>query len=270
LDVATGRAAKELLDAGADIAGTVAGSAIGLVVGGVPGALIGAGSGPALVHTLRYVAAEVRARFLSPRETARVGAVLAFAGEAITARLIQGDTPRRDGFFDPKLAGGRTDAEEIFEGTLAVAQRAYEERKLPYLGRLFAGIAFEPRMTPAAANSLLRLIEELTYRQLQLLSLFDQNAKGNHFGLRHDLLGPSPGRTNEAPALGHEVFGLYQRELVWKHEPGQEDGAIIYGATDISPAFMETSPMGEVLVRYAGLRDMPNVELEELAAELHP
>jgi hypothetical protein len=126
--------ARELLESGSDLAGATTGAAIGLL-GGPGGAIEGAAAGVAVTRALKRVGAELKQRFLSPREQVRVGAAFAYAGAAIREALDRGQLPRSDGFFD-EAADNRPKAEELLEGVLLKARDSYEEKKLLLLGNL--------------------------------------------------------------------------------------------------------------------------------------
>jgi len=66
---------------------------------------------------------------------------------------------------------GRSDAEELLEGTLLSASRAYEERKIPLLGRMYASLALTSGITTGYAHFLLKLADRLTYRQLVMIAI---------------------------------------------------------------------------------------------------
>lgn len=156
----------------------------------------------------------------------------------------------------------------MLEATLQLAQRSYEERKLRVIAKLLATISFDPSISPATAHTLIKLVEGLTYRQLVLLSLLGQNARGaNPFGLRDELYGP--GRTTETPAIGHELYELYQRELTWRHDPDSEVGTTVFGANDLAPSRMELEGLGQILFRTADLSSsIPYYDVMAMAREL--
>jgi hypothetical protein len=263
------RTIRELIDAGTDIAGAAVGAGMGLLLGGGGGALLGATGGAVVAHGLRRVALDIRNRILSPRETARVGAVIALAAQDIEERLRAGQSPRTDGFFEDEVPTHETSAEELVEGTLLVAQRAYEEGKIPFLGKLLATMAFDASLTPAMGHALLRLMDALTYRQLLILSIAGRNQdQSNPFGLRRELYGP--GSSPETVAIAHEAYDLYQRALIYRHDPGTGQGSTVFGPTGISPSLMATEGMGNVLFRAARLAEMPADEVQALANEMLP
>jgi hypothetical protein len=171
---------KEFIEAGSEIAGSAAGAALGFLGGGAPDAVGGAAAGPLITRSIRWAAAELNKRFLGPREEIRVGAVMAFAAEAVERRLKAGEKPRTDDFFKDKQ-GERSSGDEIVEATLLVAQRDSEERKLPYLGRLLASIAFTPRISRADAN---QLIQQLSACRIDSFCFFISLLSADSLGPR--------------------------------------------------------------------------------------
>jgi hypothetical protein len=158
-----------LIETGSELAGAVVGAAIGLI-GGPPGVVVGAGGGVVVTRTLKHVGSEIASRVLGPRQAIRVGAAFAFAGAEILGRLESGDEPRSDGWFAPDDST-RAAADEVLEGVLLNAADAYEERKVPLLGRLYASLAFDSTVDRGYANLLVGLLRRLSYRQLVLVAL---------------------------------------------------------------------------------------------------
>ena len=97
-------------------------------------------------------------------------------GLGLRGRQATGEGIRGDGFFEANVHE-RAAAEEVFEGIVRAAQKETEEKKIPFIGRLFAGLAFESRVDRAHATVLIRLAEDLSYRQLCLLAIFAQPLK---------------------------------------------------------------------------------------------
>ena len=163
----------KLLQAGLAIlpstVGTLVGSASGFLVGDpISGAL----AGSAASEGLRRVAEEVSTRYLGEREEKRVGALIIMIASRIKQRLDAGECLRQDGFFgDHGNQRTMSDAEQIAERALLVAQRDPEESKLFYVGNLIANLCFDDRFDVCAAHQLVKQAEHLTYRQLCILKL---------------------------------------------------------------------------------------------------
>jgi hypothetical protein len=247
-------AAEELINVGSDIAGGVATTAAGLVVGGPTGALAGAASGPLVIRALRWAGREVRDRLLSHREEVRIGGALAFAAEEIRIRSERGEVPRMDGFFDEEVSPGRTPAEEILEGVLLSAERAYEEKKVPYIGKLYAGIAFDTTIDPKSANYLLTIANSLTWTQYLLLQVIAQNHTGA-LRLRETMF--PPGGQEGLIQLAHEMHELSQRAFVSQKRPDQQQAEVILSPVQITPQFLRVQGIGSIFFRIASLQNIP-------------
>lgn len=168
---------------GAGIVGTSIGAAIGGPVGGVIGAII------------TPITEDVLTRILSVKEKDRIEKVKGYAISEITRSLQSGSIPKND--FDTKSAA------ELFEGVLLKAKSTYEEKKLPYIANLFACAPFTS--TPIEnINQSLIIAEQLSYRQLCILSVIDKTQFYN-LGLSDKPL------REEVLKINNEVFsGVYQ------------------------------------------------------------
>jgi hypothetical protein len=173
------RALLGAIDTGADMVGAVTGGAIGLIAPPF-GPLVGAGAGVALSRAFRVVGNQVIERFSAPREATRVGGALAVAAQEIEERLVALEMLRQDGFFDAiRPDTGRTAAEEVLEGVLRHAADAYEEKKVRYLGAMYATAAFDASYTAPELHLLLKLFDRVTYRGLVLLAIVGTRGYGD-------------------------------------------------------------------------------------------
>ena len=172
--------AKQLLNNSAEIAGGGLGAALGFLAGDPFAAAISGAVGAAAAGTLKNIGQEFSKRQLSAQEDIRVGKALAIAAFEILHRKEKGEHPRDDGFFEKKPTG-RSDAEEITEAIMLKCQREPQEKKIPYIGYLLAGIAFDSNISAEMGHQLIKAAEELTYRQLCILKLVAEKDK---FGLR--------------------------------------------------------------------------------------
>ena len=161
------------MSTGAESIGSVAGAGLGLVVAGPPGALLGALLAPISTALIKSGIEALRSR-ISRREEVRTGTILYVATATIKAKLDAGKSIRSDGFFETKI-NDRTSAEEVIEAAILASQKSFEERKIPFIGRLVASIALDEAISPPEANHLIRLAERLSYRQLCLISVFALN-----------------------------------------------------------------------------------------------
>lgn len=206
------------------------------------GAVVGAGAGPAAARTLRGLAVEFRERVLGHREEVRVGAAISFASAKIQEKLDNGEQPRQDEFFTDEH-DNRATAKEVFEGVVLAAQREAEEKKVRLYGNLLANLAFAQDVDRSQANFLIKLGEDLSYRQICLLSLFAKNTLllggNNRLGLRtSDYRGDTSTMSSglDLIVLLQEVYDLYQRGIV------NNGGSAMISGADANPSQM--SPVG--------------------------
>lgn len=249
---------EKLVLAGADIAGAAVGGALGFIAGGAGGA---AGAGVVGVGVTR-VLRDVATRFLSDRETTRVGATAAIAISSIKKRLEHGEQLRNDDFFNSK-AGKRSSADEIFEGTLLAARNSHEEKKAQYLGNLFANVAFDGTYIPSEANFHLHVAESLTYTQFVLLQLFSNG--GNWQKLRTSAYGAGAQVHYATISLLHSIHELCDRNLAVMQKPQETNSTIVIGINLICPSDLKLAVGGIRFHSMLGLSTMPESEMESVA-----
>lgn len=154
---------------------------LGAIVGGVVGLLAGpAGSvGGALTATVvTRVTKEFAHRFLSSKETYRIGKGVNFIVEKISINLQDEKSLRDDDFFESD-SEGRSEADEILESVLIKCKNEPQEKKLRYVANIFANTAFRKDISASDAYYLVQISEELTYRQLCLISLVEKGKEIN-------------------------------------------------------------------------------------------
>ncbi|WP_460682993.1 hypothetical protein [Modestobacter lapidis] len=157
---------RDLVEAGATIAGSMTRAAAGIVF--APGEAV-VQIDDRLAATLRAATDDLAGGRLPARERARAGAALAFAVEHSVLVSRTERRVRTDGFFTEQ-AGGRIVAREVLEGVVAAARRSAEERRIRHLGYLFAELVVSPDLDAALAARALRLGEACSWRQLALLA----------------------------------------------------------------------------------------------------
>jgi hypothetical protein len=154
----------------AGLAGSLVGVTAESLVPGGGGAVVGAIVGESLEHVL----SEVGGRLLSDREKQRVGAVAILARRSLIAYLGDGARLRGDDLLRAR-ADGRTPAEEIVEHVFQIAQRSFEERKLPHVAAVLATIAVNDWIDEGTAHWLLSMVEQLSWPKLVALALVAEN-----------------------------------------------------------------------------------------------
>lgn len=256
----------ELVQSGAEIAGSVVGAAVGLI-GGPAAALGGAAMGATVGRVLSRVGADIQRRLLGPREQTRIGAALAFATNRISEQVQAGRLLRQDHFFQAQNQNERPAAEELLEGILLKARDAYEEKKIPLMGNLYANIAFHPEVSPLYAGHLIKLAGELSYNQLVALAVGRDMANKSRLrdrDYRSD--------TNAVEALGlngqgliTEIYDLYQRGLV-----NGGNGSAWLSVPDVVPTY-NVQGAGGVLASLMQLdTSISHADREVFYTTLHP
>ena len=136
---------SEVVETVSAVGGALAGTAITLVAG----PFVGSASGEAVARVLLRVGQELEQRFMAPRQGRRLGQALEAATKAAQKELEAGKEIRADGFFDQPSADAPSPADEILEGVLRTAADEWEQRKVPYIGRIFASVSFNPSIRPS-------------------------------------------------------------------------------------------------------------------------
>ncbi len=239
-----------LTNAGADAVGAAIGTGVSLLSGDPLMAIGGTIVGSAAANTIRYIVDEVRERALSKREVLRVEETLTMTVDCIQKNLEDGKRLRDDGFF-ARGEDERSSAAEIIEGTVLVAQRKCEERKLRFIARLNANIAFYDSVSRLSANQLLKLASELTYRQililrvvglLQMLPQIDELkavAPLNDPRLRTQF---KEVRGVENVAIASEVYALYRMSLL-------SSASAVFDPAGINPSHLSLCGYGAQLFK---------------------
>jgi hypothetical protein len=249
---------RALVGLGAEMAGGAAGNVLGFLLAGPVGATVAGAAGVAITRSLVSAGEEVCDRLLSPREKARVGAALAVAATRSRERLQAGDQVRDDGFLDNGTE--RAPVEEVTEGLLLAAQRAYDEKKVPFIGRLSANLNFRADMGVHAASVLVRLADELSYQQLGLLRLAYENQKGTPLsgGKYKDRF-----KSTAHAALLYDLLELQQGGFINIGETA------VLGLADIDPPQARLQGFGTHLFELMELQHIPEEDLSPLREALN-
>ena len=255
--------AQRLIAKSAEIAGGafagLAGTATGLVMAGPEGALVGGAAGSSVTMALRWLGQELSSRLLGPREEQRLGYVFTLAAAEIAERIQAGEQVRKDSFFRENPSG-RSACEEVWESILMKSQREPEENKLPYMAHLFANLAFDPGIGSHMAHQITKTAEQLTYRQLGILSLI--MAK-ECYPLRKNNYRNEGGRFSpELYQLFYEYFDLHNR--------GYIDSGIgtMLGLTDLNPSTVKLQGLGFVTFQLMRLSEIPESDVLPIVEQL--
>lgn len=145
-------------------------AALGFVIGGPVGAAFGAVSS-LIVQT----GADVLRRKLSTRQTTRIGTLLNAARDTLGARVMNGAQIRSDDFFEQN-GTQNSNFEEMFEDLLRSVTETIEERKIPYMANMLARFILDDDYQVYKMRDLIRRVEGLSYLQLQLLVIMNDEA----------------------------------------------------------------------------------------------
>jgi len=254
------------------VGGALAGTAATLIAG----PFVGSAAGELTARVLLHVGAEIEKRLLAPGQEKRVAEAYASASEGIEAHLEDGDAPR-DGFYNSSEDGGT--AGELLEGVLLTAADAWEQRKVPYIGRLFAEVSFDSSVNLPDANYLLRLADQLTYRQLQLLAFWHRiDSLDLSETINFMVDDGTPHRLHRATdALQAEMEDLRSLGLVGAERKDGNSGSpdpTWEGIADVgtlkraSLTDIHLTTLGETLHKLMVLDEIPVRETEEIVTEL--
>ncbi|MDK2801668.1 MAG: hypothetical protein PWQ70_3287 [Clostridiales bacterium] len=246
---------RDLIDVGADIASGAVVGALSFLAGGPAGAAIFGAGGVVAARTLKYIGNEVSERFLGPREKVRIGGVLAVAASEIAQRINKGEKIRDDGFFEQKRQG-RSDADEVAESIILKSQREPEEKKIVYMGHIFASVAFDREISAELAHQILKAAEQLTYRQLCILKLSTYKSV---FKLREGDYRGQGNFSRELYQVLYECLDLYNRGFI------NFGGDVAFGPTDIKPGMMTIQGVGADLYNLMQLWTIPNEDILHIA-----
>jgi hypothetical protein len=249
---------QELINGGAEIAGSAVGGALGFLAAGPVGAALGGAGGAASANVLKQIGEEVFGRLLSPREKIRLGGALAFAASEINQRIKKGDKIRNDGFFN-KNSQHHSYAEEVVESVLLKCQREPEECKIPYMGYLISNISFDEEIKIQMAHQIIKIAEQLTYRQLCIMKL---SVIKESFKLHDNHYRDQEYFTQELYQLLHECLDLYYRGLI------NFGGKIGFGLSDVTPGKMKVQGLGADIYNLMALEKIPIEELISIANSL--
>lgn len=267
---------QKLISRSSSIVGSATGGALGYFAAGPVGAGAGALAGT-LISQMIEIGGDLCCRHLSPREEMRVGATFALAAIRIQERLDSGEAPRDDGFFEEGTTD-RSAAEELFEGVLLKSRLEHEEKKIGYLGNIFATTAFSD-ISPSDANAVLDLAQRLSMRQICILSAVGRQKDfpdAERFKLDRER-----DQWNRLPLLQYELEQLVE---VWQtihggfprtqHKPGLTNlgsqcfrlmGLAAVPVTDILPVIAQ-APTPSPRRGLAGLLDDSPTEGDGMAA----
>ncbi len=201
------------------------------------------------------------------------------AAEGIAQRLARGEKYREDGFFE-ETPTNRSNMEEVVESTLKKVMDTTEEPKIKFMANLTENVRFDSDLDIDTYRRILKILDELSYRQLCLIKLFmnaDQIDLDN-FGnpnVNHNLSSIltdcfevlDKGLINPNNALMNKIRDLYLGAL----------STSLWGKGDTPPQFPGfvnsvgfSNILGENLFKFAKLDQIPDEDVNVILRELKP
>lgn len=244
---------EDIVEISAEIVGGTIGGVVGASVAGPLGALIGSIGEVAATKVITSIISEMTNRKLSNREEIKLSNALSSSIKTLNTKISNGKVIRSDDFFDNKV-NERSSAEEILEAVLYKAQREPEEKKIPYIGNIYANVVVDETIFPEIAHQVIKTAESLTYRQLCLLKIFSGLY---NFNLRNSSYRKQESFDKELYSLLYECYDLYNRGLI-------TNGTVaMFGVTDLIPSKVTIQGLGVDCFNLMGLNDIPNSDIEK-------
>lgn len=249
-----------LIQTGVDYLASTANSTVGALIGGAilgpAGAALGAIAGTTVQKVLETIGNEIQKRALSTSEAKKVGTAYSLTQKFIEEKLNNNRKLRNDDFFQNKV-NDRSPAEEILEGTILAAQREFEERKIVYMSKMYANIVFSPEISREMANYLIKLAEQMTYRQIIILqSIGIAKFSFPPMSLQKTAYNSVSGISNVAIAA--EIFDLYRMSIL-------TSSYAILDSAGINPSALSIGGYGAHLFNLMELRDTSGDNSDTLA-----
>ncbi|RKU28881.1 hypothetical protein C6499_09700 [Candidatus Poribacteria bacterium] len=138
-------------------------------------------------------------------------------------------------------------------------QREPQEKKIPYMGYLKAGISFSSNVSADMGHQIIKVGEELTYRQLCILKLI---VVKDRFGLRNENYRNYGGFSKELYSVLYECKDLHDREYI------NFDTEVGSGLTNTMPANMNLQGLGNDLYYFMKLTFIPDEDIIPIAEVL--
>lgn len=210
-----------------------------------------------LFSVLQPVAEDFASRALSTKERDRVDRTYEEIIDKIGKKLEAGSVPRTDDYWAPN-AEGVSNATVLLEGVLIKARDEYEEKKRRYFPNLCANMCFAEHLQYERLNTILRLFEQLTYRQLLILAYVSRNKEINIEGWESNVRLVT--ETDKYYDVYCEVINLYNSNLLRNPQQGWRSKGV---------SSLNLSPLGKDLVILAELDNMPEPEISEVASYIN-
>ena len=220
-------------------------------------------------------------RFITPliskRQTVRLFQWGTQAAEGIAQRLANGEKYREDGFFD-ETPSDRAKIDEVVESTLKKVMETTEEPKIKFMANLTENVHFDSDFDLDTYRRILKILDELSYRQLCIIKLFmnvdqiDLDSLGNS-NVTHSLSSiltdcfevSDKGFINSGNLLMKKISELYLgsfAESLWTNS----DKSPVYPGFANSVGFSDV--LSENLFKFAKLDQIPDEDVDSILRKL--
>jgi hypothetical protein len=244
---------KKLRELSIDSFGAVAAAGIGVATKDPTYLLITAGLVP--------IFSDVAKRMISPMEKSRIDEAEALAVRQILNHIEQG-TPVRE---ELQAMEGVLNMSRILEGSINVARNSYEEKKVPLIANLIATAPFTNTPLDNMINTL-QLTEDLSYRQLSILSIFafadfGINVKNVNYATEPV---QSYGKILEESFTGiyEDILKLIRDGILIQNSNGAVMPISLTGS--VVPANLMPNYNGTLLINGLNLQTIPDADTEEI------
>lgn len=244
-----------------DVGASVFGAALGATIGGPPGSIVGAIVAP--------VIADFGKRMLSPKEVSRVERLQSLVADSVAKSVANNAALRVDLTSSEDI---QRQISQLFEGFLLKARGMYEEKKLPLLANLCARSFFTNTPLENVLRSL-KLTEDLSYRQLIILSLYNPfriDPSVNTSGLSQRSLRSVQNEIGDEYSLGVvlDLWDLVQQGILIQTSDDLVTPVAVIAPGDIIPGRLELGYPGRLLHNGLGLSSITGSEQKPIIAVL--
>lgn len=252
---------QEVLEIGAEVTGSITAALIQSTIEPAAGIFLSAAGGPILTHTFKAMADQLTKNYFGERSIQRSSAVFGYALLKIAKLDESQQTIREESFFKSDKYG-RSPAEELLEAAIISAEKEYEERKLQYLGNLYANIVVNPEIKREYAIHFIRIINQLSFRHLCLMELFYKRFLQREELVRSKLRGLDDHGIRQADIIS-EIYDLEQKGLLDLHIPLTYDAKT--GRKDtLAQDKINLTALGKSFCELLSLNEIPEEALDEL------
>lgn len=215
---------------------------------------------------------------ISKRQSVRLFQWRKQAAEGIAQRLANGEKCREDGFFE-ETPTNRSNMDEAVESTLKKVMDTTEEPKIKFMAHLTENVHFDSDLDIDTYRRILKILDELSYRQLCIVKLF-MNADQ----IDLDSLG-NPNITPNLSSILTDCFEVRDKGFIYSMNPllirieklylgssgdylAWNDESPEYSGFANSPCF--SNILADNLLEFANLDQIPDEDVDVILRELKP